>query len=351
MGLGGVDADLSLLSDAGAETVAAAYRLPAPDDLGAAAQELASQLGIVVTPVRSTFGHGDEGFLFDDDGGSQLFVYDDGSWYYSGHFDAATYDCVVVPGAAGDDGEQDPAGCTLVTLDPDRTVELAQDWVTRLGLDGLLDPIRASESSGSYTETQLLVEGRPSGVWFGFGFAADEQLAYAYGQLATPVVVGDYPLITPTDTARRLAAGLDDWYLPAGGVLRPESATFELVLVTDVEGTWWLLPGYRFLLADGETLTEQALTERYVRYSQYPEFADGPGWQDDELVEQAALLADLLVTLEPDEATAAETLDATGLPWRVVRRDDEWLAVTMDYIGHRLNLEIDDGVVTVVTLG
>lgn len=43
--------------------------------------------------------------------------------------------------------------------------------------------------------------------------------------------------------------------------------------------------------------------------------------------------------------------DENALPSRIVRVDDESFGVTDDYRPDRLNFEVDDGVVTVVTLG
>lgn len=51
------------------------------------------------------------------------------------------------------------------------------------------------------------------------------------------------------------------------------------------------------------------------------------------------------------EEAAIQRAEDEGRPARVVRRDDEHLAVTMDYSEDRLNFELDDGIVTVVTRG
>jgi len=51
------------------------------------------------------------------------------------------------------------------------------------------------------------------------------------------------------------------------------------------------------------------------------------------------------------EADAGALADENSIPWRITRIDDEHRIVTMDYSPSRLNFELDDGVVTVVTLG
>ncbi len=51
------------------------------------------------------------------------------------------------------------------------------------------------------------------------------------------------------------------------------------------------------------------------------------------------------------EAEAVELAESNGLPWRVVRVDEEIFAVTFDLRPNRLNFELDDGLVTGVSLG
>ena len=54
------------------------------------------------------------------------------------------------------------------------------------------------------------------------------------------------------------------------------------------------------------------------------------------------------------EAKAIETIESYSsemLTVRIVRRDDENFAVTMDYRLDRINLEIDDGMVTAANIG
>lgn len=51
------------------------------------------------------------------------------------------------------------------------------------------------------------------------------------------------------------------------------------------------------------------------------------------------------------EEEAAAIADENMIAWRTVRVDEESFMVTMDYSPSRLNFEIDNGVITVVTLG
>lgn len=61
------------------------------------------------------------------------------------------------------------------------------------------------------------------------------------------------------------------------------------------------------------------------------------------------LTTDDFIGLTEDEATAIA--DENMMDWRTVRVDDEFFAVTQDFRSDRLNFELDDGVITVVTLG
>lgn len=61
------------------------------------------------------------------------------------------------------------------------------------------------------------------------------------------------------------------------------------------------------------------------------------------------LTTDDLLGLSEEEVAAIA--DENILDWRVIRVDGEWFAVTEDFRPGRLNVEFDDGVVTVVTLG
>lgn len=51
------------------------------------------------------------------------------------------------------------------------------------------------------------------------------------------------------------------------------------------------------------------------------------------------------------EAEAAAIADENSIAWRTVRVDAEDFAVTMDYSPSRLNFEIDNGVITLVSVG
>ncbi len=74
-----------------------------------------------------------------------------------------------------------------------------------------------------------------------------------------------------------------------------------------------------------------------------------PGADDQPVLLTPDLSVDDFVGLTEDEATSLA--NENGLDNRIVRVDDEFFAVTRDFRPSRLNFEIDDDTVTVVTLG
>lgn len=347
-----VDAELLDTADASAPLSALVYRLQVPQDLDRRADQLAALLDLSgarqeLSDVVSPAPGGSRYVASAPDGSSrELTVSADGSWYFSASLTQASYDCTDETGLP--EAELSAGECALAALSVDETQQLATQWLERLGLTGAVGPLLVSATSGSYAEAALLVDGQESGLWVGFGFDANGQLAYAYGQLAVPQPVERYPLLSPAETAERLARSLSAWYTPPGGVLRPLAATPLLVATADVQGVWWLLPGYRFDLGDDTQFVEQALMNEHLEYVQLPSLGDSPV-SDADLERLAAAVAAELIGL--GEAEATERLLAAGLPWRLARRDEETFLGTMDYVAHRVSLEVERGVVRAATLG
>ncbi len=74
--------------------------------------------------------------------------------------------------------------------------------------------------------------------------------------------------------------------------------------------------------------------------------ADGGGADGEELTGTVSESPYLGLTREE----AAARADAERRPWRVGREDDEWFALTDDYVVGRVTLELDEGVVTVASI-
>ena len=64
-----------------------------------------------------------------------------------------------------------------------------------------------------------------------------------------------------------------------------------------------------------------------------------------------AVAAEVIGMTEEDAIQTIEGISSEQLTARVVRRDDESYAVTKDYNLSRINLEIDNGIVTKTSIG
>ncbi len=122
----------------------------------------------------------------------------------------------------------------------------------------------------------------------------------------------------------------------------PDTVVVELVVgITDDALVRSCVAG-EFALRVGVQLGE-ALGDRGVDWTD-----PAPGDDEPILVTPDLSTADF-VGLTIAEAT--EIAETNIIDWRIVREDDEFFAVTDDYRPDRLNFELDDGVITRVTLG
>jgi hypothetical protein len=64
-----------------------------------------------------------------------------------------------------------------------------------------------------------------------------------------------------------------------------------------------------------------------------------------------AVAAEVIGMSEADAIQTIEGVSSEQLTYRVTRRDDESYPMTMDYRLDRINLEIDNGVVTKASIG
>jgi hypothetical protein len=140
-----------------------------------------------------------------------------------------------------------------------------------------------------------------------------------------------------------------------------------LVAVWDVDGVVWLVPSYDFTNADGHVVSVEAVTDEYLQSVPAPA-------PDDQLVPVPAETVTVdgsgstsaspdvpVPAAEPveaapdliglDEASAATAAKDAGWEFRVVKVDGEPLVVTADFNEHRLNADIDNGIVVAITVG
>ena len=64
-----------------------------------------------------------------------------------------------------------------------------------------------------------------------------------------------------------------------------------------------------------------------------------------------AVSQDVIGMTEEEAIQTIESVSSEEVTYRVTRRDDENYAMTMDYRINRINLEIDDGIVTKTSIG
>jgi hypothetical protein len=64
-----------------------------------------------------------------------------------------------------------------------------------------------------------------------------------------------------------------------------------------------------------------------------------------------AVAAEVIGMTEAEAISKIESVSSEELDYRVVRRDDESYPMTMDYGINRINLEIDNGLVTKTSIG
>lgn len=75
------------------------------------------------------------------------------------------------------------------------------------------------------------------------------------------------------------------------------------------------------------------------------------GGRDTDTTQPAGDATDAATYVGLTKRAAIARADAAGVPWRVLREDDEHFLATQDHVPDRVNLEIDDGRVTRATNG
>jgi len=295
-----------------------------------------------------------------------------------------------------------PAGVPTAAEAEERARQLLAELGA--GLDAVQVDVHADEWSASVQITQLL-DGVRSPISWSFGFGPEGVLQYANGMLASPEPVGPFPLLDVDAAFTRLqeqqAGG--GWFardmLAIEAVPAPEATTVtvapstaavpptsypleiappetmppvvvtlvdveaDLWPVTDIDGSAWLLPAYRFIGDDGGWYTVPAVTDEYLIVvepapvalpdplpplspstvpSDPPTSVPVPGTDLPGTIDVAALEPFVGLTLE--EFTAA--VEDLGGSVRVVIEDGVDLVVTDDYRTDRVNVAVEGGVVT-----
>ncbi|MEZ5218493.1 MAG: hypothetical protein R2705_23645 [Ilumatobacteraceae bacterium] len=287
--------------------------------------------------------------------------------------------------------------------------QLAADLFQAAGVDvsGMQVDVYADEwqASVSYSSTDT---SRPP-VYLSAGFGENGTLVWASGMLGEPQAAGPFPLVGLDDAMNRLneyygfemtddapmlrsdtvavaedtapAAVAEDTASVASDEAMPVPDDVEFVdkvanlvsvesslwVAWDSDGSVWYVPAYEFADDEGGLWIVPAVTDEYlivdpamdapaieepamvepgvedVAPAPAPETPASPGAEitDDQ--------ASALVGLSEDEAR--KVAEGNGWDVRVVARDGEQFAVTADYSTSRVNLTVDAGTVTSVSIG
>lgn len=135
--------------------------------------------------------------------------------------------------------------------------------------------------------------------------------------------------------------------------------------VWDVDQTVWLLPAYDFIDTNGGRYTVPAVPDDMIDSSAVDASAVPPATDITAAPPETVTPPEAPMTSDPavdfpggleqligeTEADATAAIEAAGFTARVVARDGEFFSITMDYRLDRVNLTVEDGVVTVATIG
>ena len=286
----------------------------------------------------------------------------------------------------------------------------ARELLTALGVDpaSYQFDTYADEWNASVTG-YLVLDGVRTTVSMSVGYGAEGSLVWASGFLATPQRGADYPRIGVEAAIERLndqqASMLRGWgpapadALPADAVVEPaapvcvdDAATTcvsiaptefpidqpidaEPIVITlsdpqptleqlwDVDGTVWLVPGYSFTSSERGVWSVTAIGDEYLQVDDTavePQPApvepapvdtaasgdSAAGCAGTPVTTPFAADGTSLVGLCLADATA--TAEANGFTVRVVRQDGVDLAVTADFQPQRMNVVVEQAIVTEV---
>ena len=227
----------------------------------------------------------------------------------------------------------------------------------------------------------VLVDGVRSSLSMSASFGENGQLTYAGGYLARPETLATYPRIGTEAGIERLrsdyggnygrgipepAIAVDDMISTDSVV--PETITVEIVGVEEeymlywsVDGDVYLVPGYTYVAAEDEwgysgRYTVPAIPSEYLDIVQPPVVGEPMPVEPApvEPGEEGAVgisTEDIESFLGMSEADAVTYAESRGWAVRVVKRDGEEFPITMDYSASRVNLTIENGIVTIATTG
>lgn len=279
-------------------------------------------------------------------------------------------------------------GIPLDVPTEDEAVEMFADLMSDIGVDiGSLDLEIFSDQLGTSVTGFLRIDGVRSPLSWSASYGDGGILSFAGGSLAEPRKLAEYARIGTSAALERLNDQQATLVADSAGDLASSgsaqgaeprvvdivSVEEELVMLVGVDGTVYLVPGYAFMAAVDEMgfeprYTVSAIPDEFVEYEENPaadepnssEASPGepgagepsvaePGVVDGSMDEISNEEANTLLGMSEAEATS--TAEANGWVVRIASRNGEQFALTMDYMARRVNLTIDNDVVTDVFIG
>jgi hypothetical protein len=279
----------------------------------------------------------------------------------------------------------------------DEALSMFSDLMSDIGVD--LDALEVevfSDSYGSSVTGFLKVGGVRSPLSWSVSYGEGSRVVWAGGVLAPVDGLADYGRIGTSAALDRLneqqssfvdqlTGTPEDLAAASGGaggneiVIPIVAVEEELVMLYGVDGSVYLVPGYAFLADPDEfgyepRYTVSAIPDEYIetvdagRSAEDPslgvsEPGEGQGVPGDDIsdgetagetgeVDMEEITneeANTLLGMSEQEATS--TAEANGWVVRIAARDGEQFALTMDYNPKRVNLTVDNGVVSDVFIG
>jgi hypothetical protein len=281
----------------------------------------------------------------------------------------------------------------------DEALSMFSDLMTDIGVD--LDSLEIevfSDSYGSSVTGFLMIGGVRSPLSWSVSYGEGSRIVWAGGVLAPVEKLADYDRIG-TDAGldrlneqqasfvEQLTGSPEDLAAASGGSIGDEivvpivSVEEELIMLYGVDGSVYLVPGYAFLAEPDQfgyepRYTVSALSDKYIETVEADQTVDDPslGQQDpglgsgmpgedgstggepgiegpggEDMQEITNEEANTLLGMSEQEATS--TAEANGWVVRVAARDGEQFALTMDYNPKRVNLTVNNDVVSDVFIG
>jgi hypothetical protein len=269
----------------------------------------------------------------------------------------------------------------------DVAIVLANDLLKSVSDDAFAFDIEAhADDWAAWATAWGNLDGKRTDMMWSFNFGENAEVTFGSGNLGQPVPAGDIERISVDEGFRRLQEGPQMWWwggsggviafaaegnldgdeltvtpaeeiapyepgeepiTPIGDPEQTEPEAIELVEVReslwtifDLDGTMWLLPAYTFIDSAGGEHAVPAFSEDLIEVVESDQTFDTQ-------IEDPGL--DTLIGMTEDEATAQ--IADWGWSSRVIQVDGEGLAVTMDFDPTRVNLTIEDGVVTAISTG